>query len=411
MRKIIACLLSVFLFCESHAQTDNKIVLGTIDSLDSKILQEKRKVWVYVPNNGAPAGLYAKARYPVVYLLDGDAHFFSVVGMIRQLSSVNGNTICPEMIVVGIPNTDRTRDLTPTHVTFDPMMNDSNAVRTSGGGEKFTSFLEKELIPYIDQHYPTLPFKTLIGHSFGGLTVINTLINHKDLFNAYIAIDPSMWWDQKALLTKAGNVLPTQAYKGKTLFLAIANTMAKGMDTTKVKEDSSVAMRHIRSILALNTLLQQNRKNGLAYDYKYYSGDSHGSVPLIATYDALHFIFSFYDLKPDLEDYTNFSMKTIAKLERHYAEVSKQFGFPYPVPEATANQLGYMAMAQKKMAEAEYLFKLNVANYPTSLNVYDSLGDFYAAKGEKEKAIENYRKALAIQEWADTRNKLNALTK
>jgi len=394
----------------SGAQLDNKIILGTIDSIDSKILHEKRTVWIYVPNS-AQTDIYAKAKYPVVYLLDGDAHFYSVVGMIQQLSTVNGNMICPEMIVVGIPNTDRTRDLTPTHMDVHPMTNDSNFVKTSGGGEAFTSFMEKELMPYIDTAYPTLPYRVLIGHSFGGLMVMNTLINHKDLFNAYIAIDPSMWWDKKSLLAKAGKTLAQQDYTGKTLFLGIANTMNPGMDTVKVKMDTSLATEHIRSILELNTLIQKNKKDSLAYDYKYYSTDSHGSVPLIATYDALHSLFKFYDFTFTMDDYTNFSQKTIAKVEDHFKEVSKHFGFAFPVPESMINQLGGIAMSQKKMEEAEYLLKLNVSNYPTSVNVYDSLGDFYVAKGEKDKAVEAYRKALSIKEWADTRRKLNEILK
>ncbi|GEO04925.1 periplasmic siderophore cleavage esterase IroE family protein [Adhaeribacter aerolatus] len=394
----------------SKAQLENKIILGNIDSIDSKILQEKRKIWVYVPNS-ASDGLYALAKYPVVYLLDGNAHFYSVVGMIQQLSSVNGNMICPEMIVVGIPNTDRMRDLTPSHVDIDPMMNDSNAVRTSGGGERFASFLEKELMPYIEKTYPTLPYRTLIGHSLGGLTVTNLFLNHKDLFNAYIAIDPSMWWDNQKLLSKAGGLLAQQDYKGKKLFLGIANTMNPGMDTVKVKRDTSPQTQHIRSILTMNNLLQKNKKNGLAYNYKYYSSDSHGSVPLIATYDALHFIFKFYDLRFKDEDYSKFSRNTITKVENHFKEVSKQFGFNVPVPEMIVNQLGYLAMSQKKMDEAEYLFKSNVSNFPVSFNVHDSLGDFYAAKGEKKRAIESYQKALTIKEFQDTRSKLEVLLK
>jgi len=137
--------------------------------------------------------------------------------------------------------------------------------------------------------------------------------------------------------------------------------------------------------------------------------DNHGSVPLIATYDALHFIFSFYDFRLTTDDFNNFSMSTIAKIEKHYDEVSKHFGFKYNMPEMMANNLGYLAMSQKKMKEAEYLFKTNVTNYPTSFNVYDSLGDFYAADNDKEKAIENYKKALSIHEFDDTRKKLNAL--
>jgi len=184
-------LLIILLTGTSHAQIDNKIVIGKVDSVYSTILKEQRKVWVYVPNiNNAQQS--PGQRYPVVYLLDGDGHFESVVGMIQQLSQVNGNTIVPEMIVVGIPNTDRTRDLTPTHIASDPPMMDSNSSKNTGGGENFAAFLEKELMPHIDSSYPTQPFKTLIGHSFGGLTVMHIITNHTKLFNAYIAIDPSM---------------------------------------------------------------------------------------------------------------------------------------------------------------------------------------------------------------------------
>src|ERR1022692_1935717 len=181
---IFSFLLVAFSVC-AHAQANNKIVLGTIDSIHSNILNEQRKIWVYVPEED-PNSIFSKQRYPVVFLLDGDAHFYSVVGMIQQLSSVNGNSICPKMIVVGIPNTDRTRDLTPTHVEVDPPFMDSASSKTSGGGERFIAFIEKELMPHIDSLYPVAPYRMLIGHSFGGLTVMNTLIHHPQLFNSYV---------------------------------------------------------------------------------------------------------------------------------------------------------------------------------------------------------------------------------
>ena len=230
----------------SNAQTDNKIIIGTIDSVYSAVLNEKRKVWVYVPNMNS--GMQNPGqRFPVLYLLDGDAHFQSVSGMIQQLSQVNGNTICPEMIVVGIPNTDRTRDLTPTHIDSDLPMMDSNATKTTGGGENFAAFLGKELIPHIDSLYPTQPFRLLVGHSFGGLTVMNILTNHTKLFNAYIAIDPSMWYDKERFLKATQKKLAGQKYNGTSLYVGIANTMAEGMTLEKMKKDTSTDTRHIRS--------------------------------------------------------------------------------------------------------------------------------------------------------------------
>ena len=407
--KHLLSLLLVLSFCRGlFAQTDNKIVIGTIDSINSTILHEQRKIWIHVPES-YNEGIYASQRYPVVYLLDGDAHFFSVVGMIHQLSTVNGNTVVPEMIVVGIPNTDRTRDLTPTHIDAAPPFLDSAASKTSGGGERFMSFIEKELMPHIDSLYPTEPYKILIGHSFGGLTVMNTLINHPDLFNAYIAIDPSMWWDQEKLLKQSKSVLAKHDYKGKALFLAIANTMSPGMDTTTVKKDTSGVTAHIRSILELNKYLKYYNKDGLTYKSKYYKDHNHGAVPLIAEYDALHFIFSYYSLQLSFDDFMNMNASTVEKIKKHYGNISAHFGFKVPVPESFTNQLAYQELGMKRDAPAKALFEMNIENYPQSFNAFDSMGDFYAATGDKTKAIENYKKALSLKEFPETRKKLQDL--
>jgi uncharacterized protein len=401
--------LILFSFC-AIAQFENKIVIGTIDSINSKVLNEQRKFWVYVPDAGSN-NIYENEKYPVVYLLDGDAHFFSVVGIIQQLSSINGNTVLPKMIVVGIPNTDRTRDLTPTHVATGNEFTDSAFVANSGGGEKFITFIEKELMPRIDSLYPTAPYRTLIGHSFGGLAVVHTLVHHPDLFNAYIAIDPSMWWDNKKLLNETRTAFTTKNFSCNSLFLAIANTMPAGIDTLLARTDTSVDTKHIRSILELNDCLSSKTNNELKFKSNYYKDDTHSSSPLISTYDALRFIFDFYSLKLSASDNKNFNQQVISKIETHYRDVSKSFGYKVNIPEDLANTLGYQCLNEKKFKEAEYLFKLNVANYPGSFNVYDSLGDLFDAIGDKTNAIANYKKALSIREFSDTRQKLEKLEK
>lgn len=267
-------------------------------------------------------------HYPVLYLLDGDAHFPSVAGMIQQLTEVNGNTICPEMIIVGIPNTNRTRDLTPT-ATPTGFTGDSIPPGDSGGGEIFTEFIEKELIPHIDSLYPTAPYRLLIGHSLGGLMVMNTLIHHPQLFNAYIAIDPSMWWDKQHLLKQAIPALSADRFTGRTLFLAVANTMQEGMDTAMVRKDTSATSIHIRSILILADALKKGTGNGLRWKYKYYNEDSHGSVPLISEYDGLRFIFSYYSFKNanKLFDNTVTPAAAVDSVTAHYRLVSEAMGY------------------------------------------------------------------------------------
>jgi uncharacterized protein len=384
------------------AQTGNTIVFGKIDSIESTILGEQRKVWVYVPEGAATN------RYPVVYLLDGEGHFSSVVGMIHQLSSVNGNMICPKMIVVGIPNTDRFRDLTPTHVDSVPTLN-SAWLKKTGGGEKFIAFIENEVMPFIESKYPTEPYKMFIGHSLGGLMVMQSLIHHPHLFNAYVAIDPSMWWDNQRLLKESKQLLVTNKFDRKSLFLGIANTMEDGMDLQKVRFDTTTDTRHIRSILELKTILEANKQNRLTAQSKYYENDTHSSAVLITEYDALHFIFDYYPLKISKKDRADTSAFLADKYEKHYANISKQLGYSVKPPEGEINGMGYQALGAKQLKKAESLFKLNIASYPKSANVYDSYGDLLLKKGETTNAIDNFKLSLTLQESAETRKKLDKL--
>jgi uncharacterized protein len=408
MKQFLFTFSLIIFIIHGIAQTDNKIVIGKIDSIQSTILNEKRKIWVYVPGGGAP-DIYSKQRYPVVYLLDGDGHFSSVVGMMQQLSTVNGNMICPEMIVVGIPNTDRTRDLTPTHIEVDPPYMDSASAKTSGGGEKFISFIEKELMPYIEKNYPTEPYKMLIGHSFGGLTVMQTFVHHTNLFNSFICIDPSMWWDKQILLKESKKVLSNNKYQGTSLFLGIANTMPEGMNINKISNDTSAETRHIRSILKLRSYFEQNKQNGLKFQSKYYNDDSHGSVPLITEYDALHFLFDFYPLKMTFKDFTDTTTALLDKYEKHFSTVSKKMGYKVKPSEELINSLAYEALGSKHYKKAIGFFKFNIDNYPESFNVYDSMGDYYEAVGDKLNTIKYFEKALSIKENADTRKKLEKI--
>jgi predicted alpha/beta superfamily hydrolase len=378
----------------------NSITIGTIDNLYSPTLQEDRKIWVHVPNGTGEASKDS-LRYPVVYLLDGDAHFYSVMGMIHQLSEINGNTICPDMIIVGIPNTDRTRDLTPTHVSSSIYGN----FNSSGGGEKFTNFMEKELMPYIDSHYPTAPYKILIGHSFGGLLVVNTLVNHPDLFNAYVAIDPSLWWDDQKILKEAKVALEQHSFSNRSLFLAIANTMADGMDTLRVAADTAGNTLHIRSNLIFAKYLSGKPNNGLAASWKYYGTDNHGSVPLIAEYDALHFLFDYYKM-PAID---NPDLLTIELLRKHYQLISDKLGYFVSVPESQINSAGYYFLQKKMFNQAYKFFKYNIDQHPASSNVYDSMGDYYIAINDNKNAIEFLTKALSVKDVPETKEKLEKL--
>lgn len=408
MKKLFLCILTAVLTFAAKAQNDNKIVIGKIDSVYSGILREQRKVWIYTPDmtlgNHDP-----NQRYPVLYLLDGDSHFHAMVGLVQQLSQANGNTVLPEMIIVGITNTDRTRDLTPTHITSDLPEMDSNFSRTSGGGQNFIAFIEKELVPHIDSLYPTAPYKVLVGHSFGGLVVMDALTNHTKFFNSCIAIDPSMWYDNERFLAATEKKLSVKKYNGTRLYVGIANTMPEGMTLGQMKKDITSDTRHIRSIFELDKFLKANPQNGLKYASKYYKDDSHVSVPLASEYDGLRFIFDYYRIAITEKDFADTSDAIVGKYKKHYDIVSGEMGYKVSPPELFINYLGEDAMANKHCTKAVALFKMNIENYPNSSNVYNAYADMLAIQKDTVNAIANYKKALAANDNAITKSKLNAL--
>lgn len=401
---LIISILTVSFYTPSFAQ--NEIVIGKIDSLESSILGEQRQLMIYVPNQG-PNSIFAEKKYPVVYVLDGDAHFTSIVGMIERFS---GNNMIPEMMVVAIPNTNRTRDLTPSKAEANPPMVPEGLANASGGGRNFLSFIEKELIPYINKTYPTEPYKMLIGHSFGGLFVMDALLEKPELFDSYIAIDPSMWWNDKRLLTAYKNTnLKDDKYKNRSLYLGIANTLEKGMDTVSVKKEKGPMVDHINSIFETRDFLKSDTNTQILFKSKYYENDTHNSAPLITTYDGMRFIFDFYRFDIDYGDIMDGNTNVIDAIKTHYSNVTKTLGYLNKPDESMLNGMGYQLMEMEKFDLAAKFFKMNVDYYPESFNVYDSLGDYYMATENKEQAMKSFEKALSIQENPASREKFEKL--
>ena len=394
--------IPVFSFGQTNNQQNNKIVIGTIDTIHSDILNEDRIVLIYVPNSNT-GNSCDKTRYPVLYLLDGDSFFHSFTGMVQYLGAIGK---MPEMTVVAIANTDRTRDLTPTHSTsWSDGEQDTVHFRNSGGGGKFISFIQKELIPYIDTHYNTEPYRMFVGHSLGGLMVITTLINNPELFNSFVAIDPSVWWDNKTVMKQAAVALKQKDYTGKHLFFASANTMNKGMDTTRVKVDTVNGNVHVRDNFQFREILRENQNNNLEWIWKYYDDDNHPSIPLIAEYDALRSLFKSYELPLDLAD-TSINAEYI---QNHYNNISELLGYTVVPCQSTVNFLGYNNMSAKRFDRAYAFFKMNIDNYPGNANVFDSMGDFYLERNDRINAIEAFKKALSLKAIPETKKKLDKL--
>lgn len=393
-----------FLTIHCFSQTDNNINIGTIDTIQSKILNETRKIWIHVPAS-ANNKIFTPQVYPVLYLLDAPAHFHFVTGMVQHLSSVSGNTVIPEMIVVGIQNTDRTRDLTPTHSTASVFGQSPESLKTSGGGDKFLDFIEKELFPYIEKTYPVAPHRMLVGHSFGGLMAVHALVNRPKLFDSYVAIDPSLWWDDQIVVKKAIMDLKENKFPEKPFYLAIANVLNTKKSIEQIEKDTAETSIGIRSAFDFAKMLDKFNGANTSH-WKYYSDDTHGSVPLIATYDAFHTFFKEHKLEFPIDP----ADVNVGIFINHYEKVSELMGYTVHPPEVKVYRMGSMLLELGYHEKAYEFIKLNMANYPLSFVAYDNMGDYHRTKGEEEKAIEQYKKALSLREFPSTRKKLEKLT-
>ncbi|GAB3540224.1 alpha/beta hydrolase-fold protein [Pontibacter brevis] len=361
----------------------------------STILGENRQVWVHIPAQPKGYEIFAPKRYPVLYLLDGDWHFQSVTGMLHFLSSENSVGIIPEMIVVAVMNTNRTRDFTPTNSTKDWNGKEQRYLRHSGGGKNFTAFLEQELIPYIDSKYPTEQYRMLVGHSFGGLMVVNTLVEKPALFKSYVAIDPSLWWDDKVVLNNAAKAIQEDRINDIKLFLAVA-------DTVLASDDAA----HVRANMALAKMLEKQHSASLTW--KYYKGENHYTVPLMAENDALRTLLKYEPL-PIPEAGVESPAFHADFVKKHYTHISDQVGYKMLPPEDLVFRFALACMYRKLPEKAYGFLKLNMVNYPNSYNVFDSMGEYYERQGDKVRAIESYEKALMIKEHPGTRAKLAKL--
>jgi predicted alpha/beta superfamily hydrolase len=170
----------------AHAQENSPFTTGFEENIPSKILGQQRKVWIHIPTSNGGNKVKDRGHYPVIYLLDGSENFNTVVSITEHMAE---SSLCPPMIIVGIVHSNRLTELTTG--------TDKELPGVVGNGEKFMAYIEKELIPYIDATYPTTTYKTLIGHSLGGLTVMNTLLHKPELFNSYVSLEASLWWDNQ----------------------------------------------------------------------------------------------------------------------------------------------------------------------------------------------------------------------
>lgn len=254
MTLLLVCVLFISnLFSQTHPALE----IGIADTLHSKILNADRPLQIYLPDNYENS----KQEYPVIYLCDGQWNFLHVVGIVSNMA---GNGRIPHSILVSIPHSNRDDDLVPKTMRSD---------NYSGKADDFQNFLSKELMPYIEGKYRTQPLRILIGHSYGGLFVHYTMITRPEMFDAFVAVDPSLWWDQYRMLSQTKEFFEKQDSFNKIIYFTQSEIESMGSDR-------------------FAQMLYRDAPRGLKWKFNHMRQETHGSVAHRTIYDGLEFIFS-----------------------------------------------------------------------------------------------------------------------
>lgn len=255
-----------------HQESTTPFILGVIDKIQSKQLSEERILNIYLPEG------YNKndtTRYPVTYLLDGsaDEDFIHVVGL-YQFHSFEWINRVPKTIVIGISTVDRRRDFTfPTTIESD-----KKKYPTTGHSDKFIAFIEKELQPYVERKYKTNASKTIIGQSLGGLLASEILLNNPTLFNKYIIVSPSLWWNNGSLLNSTSPILQETFKNNISVYISVGK---EGLTPTQIPRVMEVDV----NVLADKIKASKSKNVNVYFDYL--PEEDHGTIMHKAVDNAL----------------------------------------------------------------------------------------------------------------------------
>lgn len=358
----------IFLFSPAYPAVQEKpeppptsdIVIGKTDVMYSDILNEWRTLEYYLPGGWERE----EKKYPLLVVLDAGDLFVYMVSFIGMLSP----HYFPKMVVIGVRNTDRGRDLNARDGLNDNV-------------KRFHRFLEEELIPYVEKKYRTMPdFRILAGHSLAGAFTLHTLLNKPGLFNAYIATSPSIREDQsRGVLAKTVDSLKVGALKQKYLYVTAGGGEPEGLH---------------QALRDLDKQFTDRRFPQFKWDYSIYEKEGH--VPIKGFYQGLRNIFEGW--MPPLKMFLNGSAEEI---KSHYKKLSEKFGFEVIPPYAVIGSIGRQHLRGKRINEAVKIFEYYIKVYPEAVNGRLTLAQTYIDSGQKKKAKETLNKVLEL----DPKNK------
>jgi predicted alpha/beta superfamily hydrolase len=359
---LLAPLASV---ADSAPAAGEPVVIGQRYKIESKVLNETRSYIVHKPGGYD----FTDERYGVVILIDGEGNIQHVSSTTDELAK-SGRAM--PLLVVGIENTDRQRDLTPPVNGTDSEYKIEGPV---GGAGKFLSFIADELLPELDRTYRTRPTRLLIGHSYGGLFAVYALLNRPDVFKAYIAASPSLWWDNQALAKQADQF----AIDHKDLQAAVYMTMGnEGGGMLGGAEKVAGALASVR---------------GVGIEFHRWPDENHGSVFIRSVYEGMKWLNDFYYIQDPVRLYEE---SGLAPFDKRFERISQYLGYQVKVPEGTLMRVQGYLMERHRPQEAVQVLQRVLELYPRSPGAHYELGRASLATNDRARAEAEFKRTLEL---------------
>jgi predicted alpha/beta superfamily hydrolase len=342
----------------SSAVQGEDIVVGRSITLRSKIYEKEIRLLITLPGDYDET----EERYPVLYTVQ--AYFLHTAGTVEQLSRGQ----IPKMVYVHVDTYDA-GDFVPTEI---------EGRASSGGADRFIDFFEQELIPFIDSHYRTQPFRILQSSSWGGVFCLYTALTRPDVFNSYIAATPWLIYDgdDKYMLSHAQGFLKDRSYDRRFLFMALGNDRDPGLR---------------EGFNAISEVLRDYAGHGLRFTSFFWEDEDHWSTQHKAVYEGLKWTFA------DWRDIPDEVLEAGPDAIRAYRKkVARLYGYDIGIATATLGMYGMRRMREGKADQAIAMLELRAEWSPDQPWGFEQLGRAYEAAGRLMAAKNSFETAYRL---------------
>ena len=344
----------------NSGKTEDTITVGEYKKIYSKILNEERKLIIRLPPGYDKTNLV----YPVLYLLDADWESFFLSG-VATTEYLNGYGLIPKMIIVGICNTDRNRDMLPVK---------REDGTESGGAKNFLRFITEELMPYVKEHYRTASYNLLFGGSNAGLFTVYALFESPEMFNSCIAASPMIGHCPDFMHKLAGDAILQKNLSSRFLYMIYGDDDLPG--TTSYVPD-------------FFELIKTKSVDGFSFQSKIIEKGGH--VPYISLHDGLRYVFSGFQYPIDQIERSN-----LDDIVRHYQHSTEKYGYEVEIPLDPLITIAFVLSEKGDIPQTIEALLLACKIHPYSEDAFYYLGTAYEKAGDVDLAIGQYKKTLEI---------------